>query len=71
MSETTGCRKCGRPMPAGRLEFGYEDCAACTPQGKPRGVMVYEHKTGGWCEPVNEDVFREMKTGNDGMVESL
>jgi len=71
MSEEVGCSKCGKPMPAERLEFGLHKCSACTPQSKPKGVMIYDHKTGGVLETTSDEVFEEMKKSNDERLESL
>lgn len=66
-----GCSKCGKPMPAERLELGLSKCKDCSPKGKPKGIMVYGHKTGGVLETVDEQVFKEMKGSSDDKVESL
>jgi hypothetical protein len=59
-------------MPAERLEFGLTRCKECSPQGRPKGVMVYDEKAGGFLETVeNEDVFRQLKTSADSSLESL
>ena len=71
-NEVVGCRKCGKPMPAERLEFGYPDCMGCTPQAKPKGVMVYSHKTGGVLDiTTDEGVFQALKGSADDGVERL
>ena len=70
--EETGCAKCGKPMPAERAELGLMACKECTPQGKPKGIMVYSHKTGGMLEVTNdEEVFQRIKKAADDRVESL
>jgi ribosomal protein L37AE/L43A len=72
MSDMIGCSKCGKSMPAERLEFGFHKCSACTPQTKPKGVMVYTHKTGGFLETTdNAEVFRDLRGSADESVESL
>jgi hypothetical protein len=67
-----GCAKCGRPMPAERQELGFPCCKECSPQGRPKGVVVYSHKTAGVLELVySEEAFRAMKRSADSGVESL
>jgi len=67
-----GCARCGRPMPAERLEFGFNCCKDCTPQTKPKGIMIYSHKTAGVLETTDsEEVFKAIKTGADARVEAL
>lgn len=72
MGNEVGCLKCGRPMPAERLELGFPNCKDCTPQGKPKGIMVYSHKTAGVLETVsNEEVFQRMKSSANDSLERL
>jgi hypothetical protein len=72
MGDMIGCLKCGKPMPAERAELGLHRCSACTPQSKPKGVMVYSHKTGGFLETTdNEEVFRSLRGSADESLESL
>jgi hypothetical protein len=59
-------------MPAERLELGLETCMECSPKGKPRGVMVYSHKTGGVLEITeSEEAFQELKRSADSGLGSL
>lgn len=72
LSDEAGCARCGRPMPAERLEFGLTRCKECSPQGRPKGVMVYDHKTAGvLCVTDSEEAFRALKRSADDNVESL
>ena len=45
---------CGNPVEEGRLELGLQSCRACAFTGpdvpRPRGVMIYGHKTAGEIE---------------------
>ena len=65
MATEVGCQKCGKPMPAERLDFGFDRCSACTPQNKPKAVIVYSHKTAGVAEIVSDEVFEQMKHSSD------
>jgi|TARA_R100001163_G_scaffold51150_1_gene38557 hypothetical protein len=56
---------CGKPVEEVRVEFGYKICAACAHSGKdvprPKGRMVYSHKTGGEIEILSEESWNENK----------
>lgn len=70
--ELTGCLKCGKPMPSERAELGLMSCKECTPQGKPKGVMVYSDKAGGALEVTDDEgIFQALKRAADDHVESL
>lgn len=70
--DEVGCEKCKKAMPAERLELGLKTCMECSPKGRPKGVMVYSHKTGGVLDITdNEEVFRQLRGSADDGVESL
>jgi len=68
MSGTHPCPSCGKPVPDEREELlGVRTCIACTRQPpKPRGVMIYDHKTAGALHVCrSEEEFRKIKGHND------
>ena len=56
---------CGNPIEAARLEIGFKCCKACAFTGpdlaKPRGVMVFSHKTAGEIEIHSADSWKEKR----------
>ena len=65
--KTHPCPKCGNETPSERYELlGVLTCINCTPQSpKAKGVVVYDHKTGGVLEVCNDDQFEKLKSHND------
>jgi hypothetical protein len=56
---------CGNPVEEGRLELGLQSCRACAFTGpdvpRPRGVMIYGHKTAGEIEIHSADSWKEKR----------
>lgn len=72
MENLVGCTKCGKPMPAERLELGLSKCKECSPQGRPKGVMVYDDKAGGTLRVTDdEETFKALKGSADDGLERL
>jgi hypothetical protein len=65
------CLSCDYPIEFERLEVLPETkvCSCCAKQGmgqksKPRGVMVFGHKTAGAIQIISEDAHKEWKKYN-------
>lgn len=61
--------KCGKEIPAERLEIlpDTTTCVECSTVPRKVGIMVYPHKTGGYCEvidPRNKEDLRRAKRFN-------
>ena len=70
--EMVGCPRCGKPMPMERLVLGLDKCKDCSPKGRPKGIMIYSHKTGGTLSVIeDEETFKKIKGAADDSVESL
>ena len=56
---------CGLPIEEARLELGMKICKACAFSGpdvpRPKGRMVYGHKTAGEIEIMSDSTWRENK----------
>lgn len=55
---------CGKPVEEARLELNLKRCKECAFSNdveKPRGVMIYSHKTGGEIEIHSAESWREKK----------
>jgi hypothetical protein len=68
------CSECDNEFPDERHDLlGVATCISCTPQApKPLGVMIYDHKSGGVMETIDDpELFKQFKTSNDEMLESL
>ncbi len=56
---------CGREVEEPRVEFGYKNCSICAHSGpdvsRPKGRMVYSHKTGAEIEILSEESWNENK----------
>tara|TARA_R100000664_G_scaffold21279_1_gene30572 strand:+ start:202 stop:447 length:246 start_codon:yes stop_codon:yes gene_type:complete len=56
---------CGNTVEEIRVEFGYKICSVCAHEGpdvsRPKGRMVYSHKTGGEIEILSEESWNENK----------
>jgi len=59
------CINCGREVERARVEFGFKNCSVCAHSGpdvsRPKGRMVYSHKTGGEIEILSEESWNENK----------
>ena len=56
---------CGKHVEEERVEYGFKNCAACAHAGpdvsRPKGRMVYGHKTGAEIEILTEESWNENK----------
>jgi len=56
---------CGREIEKARIEFGFKNCSVCAHSGadvsRPKGRMVYSHKTGAEIEIHTEESWNENK----------
>jgi hypothetical protein len=56
---------CGNLVEEGRQELGLRSCKSCAFSGpdipKPRGVMIYSHKTSGEIEIHSADSWKEKR----------
>tara|TARA_R110002012_G_scaffold472_1_gene1878 strand:- start:52 stop:300 length:249 start_codon:yes stop_codon:yes gene_type:complete len=56
---------CGNNVEQPRVEFGFKNCAACAHSSpdvsRPKGRMVYSHKTGGEIEILTAESWNENK----------
>tara|TARA_R110002020_G_scaffold347796_3_gene561467 strand:- start:1281 stop:1526 length:246 start_codon:yes stop_codon:yes gene_type:complete len=56
---------CGRKVEDIRIDFGYRICAACAHEGpdvpRPKGRMVYGHKTAGEIEILSAESWESNK----------
>ena len=59
------CR-CGVTIPNERIGLGYTLCVSCAEKGfvKPKGVMVWGHKTGAEIQILSQDQFNEHRRYN-------
>jgi len=59
------CVNCGREVEEARVEFGFKNCSVCAHSGadvpRPKGRMVYSHKTGAEMEILSEESWNENK----------
>ena len=59
------CVNCGREVEKARVEFGFKNCSVCAHSGadvpRPKGRMVYSHKTGAEIEILSEESWNENK----------
>lgn len=59
------CINCGREVEKARVEFGFKNCSVCAHSGpdvsRPKGRMVYSHKTGAEIEILSEESWNENK----------
>lgn len=58
---------CGKPIESERLEFNLKSCFKCASkqsQEKPRGIMLYGHKTAGEIQIVSEEAYRDYRKYN-------
>jgi len=64
---THPCPGCGKDVPDERRDLlGVETCVDCTPQKpRPKGYMVYDHKTGGVMETCSDEQHAKMSAHND------
>lgn len=70
MEQHMNCDKCGNIIPDERLEIlpHTTTCVKCSVEPKKIGIMVYPHKTGGYCEvinPANKEDLRRAKRFNE------
>jgi hypothetical protein len=56
---------CGNNVEEARVEYGFKNCATCAHQGpdvsRPKGRMVYGHKTGAEIEILSAESWNENK----------
>jgi hypothetical protein len=56
---------CGNLIEPARLEIGFKSCKACAFTGpdlpKPKGVMIYSHKTSGEIEIHSAESWKEKR----------
>ena len=56
---------CGENVEQERVEYGFKNCALCAHEGpdvsKPKGRMVYSHKTGGEIEILTAESWDKNK----------
>jgi len=53
---------CGNKVEQARLELALENCRACAfsaPDHRPKGRMIYSHKTGGEIEILSHSSWQE------------
>jgi hypothetical protein len=64
-TEILFCR-CGITIPVERSNLGYKVCVPCSDKNyvKPKGVMVYGHKTGAEIQILSQDQFNEHRRYN-------
>lgn len=57
---------CGNIIPSERIELGYRFCIKCADRSyvKPKGVMHFDHKTGGTLQILSVDQFNEHRKYN-------
>jgi len=58
---------CGNPIEQERLEFKLSTCVRCArsqPQERPRGIMLYGHKTAGEIQIVSQEAFQDYRKYN-------
>ena len=55
---------CGRPVEEARLELGLKRCKECAFSNdveRPKGVRIWDHKTGGDIQVMSAESWRENK----------
>jgi hypothetical protein len=64
-TETLFCR-CGSQIPSERIELGYKICVSCADKSyvKPKGVMIFGHKTGADIQILTQEQFNEHRRLN-------
>lgn len=58
---------CGKPIEPERLEFNLRSCFRCAsaqPQSKPKGIMLYGHKTAGEIQIVSPEAYDDYRKYN-------
>ena len=55
---------CGKPVEAARLELGLKRCKECAFSNdveRPKGVRIWDHKTGGDIQVMSADSWKKNK----------
>jgi len=57
------CLKCGNSVPVERIELGYRNCVTCSTASykKPKGVMIWTHKTNPEIQIMSNDCWESQK----------
>lgn len=55
---------CGNYIPSERISLGYKTCTTCAQaayKGKPRGVLVFDHKTAPTLQIMSSETWKTQK----------
>ena len=66
LQETQPTCGCGKDIPQERYNLGFKICISCAERNyvKPKGVMHFDHKTGGQLQILTPDQFANYRQYN-------